>query len=204
MILDKVSFVMPMPHSTSALYIETFHCLRQIDLPLIVLLLKLVLNLLKHLPHRCLHILLCHQASAQLLGDNQWERLRHCLYWCRLRLCLGCGRLLRSAWTCLCCSGSALRCAHSSCPFCCISFNHRSLCPLRCSRSIRSPCGSATPPVSWTFCHQDCTANVQSRFTTLYGLRWNSIKSNANLFKDVRGMSFCLFTLGREICNDSL
>ena len=128
MILDKVSFVMPMPHSTSALYIETLHCLRQIDLPLIVLLLKLVLNLLKHLPHRCLHIFLCHQASAQLLGYNQWERLRHCLYWCRLRLCLGCGRLLGSAWSCLCRGGFALRCAHSSCPFCCISFNHRSLC----------------------------------------------------------------------------
>lgn len=178
-----------MPHCASALYIEPLHSLGQIDLPLIVLLLKPILHLLKYLPHRRFNILLCHEAGAKLFGNHQWKRLCYWLSRCLLRLDLRRSTLFRSARSCLSCCSSALRCADSSISFCCVTLDHIFLCLLRYSRSIRSPCGSAALQVSWTFCHPDCTANVQSRCISIYGERWNSITSNPIQFKSVQVLS---------------
>ena len=123
-VLEQVAFLMPVPHRASALDVEALHGFRQIDLAPVVLSFHFVLDLLKHLPHCCLHVLLCHQACAQLLGYDQRER-----HGCRLRLCrLRCGcrlrSLSRSAGLCFCCSCSALCCLDSSCSLRCVTFYH--------------------------------------------------------------------------------
>ena len=96
----------------------------QIDLASVVLSFHFVLNLLEHLADCGFHVLLCHQACAQLLGYDQRER-----HGCMLRLCrLRCGcrlrSLSRSAGLCFCCSCSALCCLDSSCSLRCVTFYH--------------------------------------------------------------------------------
>ena len=75
MLLKQEPLVVPMPHCASALYIEPLHSLGQIDLPLIVLLFKLVLHLLKYLPYRRFNILFCHKAGSELFWNHQWKWL---------------------------------------------------------------------------------------------------------------------------------